>query len=394
MNFFSSWHHHQNTAPHVFVVTDDDDNISTASSSVSSSSTSLVSLDESTACSDDYDTVRAMCQQEKYTYKKYDPLSHHFEYNQSLRNPNFVNDNDIDEICRDKMCEWSYQIVDFCKFHRESVDIAMNYLDRFLLTKFGQAALHDRNTYQLVAMTCLYSAIKIHERQALSPSVVSQLSRGVYSAQQIAETEVTLLHALQWQLHPPTAFSFVRELITALPTDYIPESIKESIFEITQKQTEFAVSDYRFIEIPMSTIAFCSIMNALRCCGNKVSADVICIISTMMASAIGLTDPSCSYVIEIQRMLCTVCPISDFAYTSTLLAHSCDDPLDYSTSTIDMEEVLESKRNRHGDDGNVKIRTKQLRRTSFDTSPRSSTTVATSTALATSNLDTTGHSLV
>jgi hypothetical protein len=327
------------------------------------------------------------------TYTKYDPLRQHIEHNQSIRNPNCVNENDIDEICRDKMCEWSYQIVDFCKFHRESVDIAMNYLDRFLLTKYGEAALHDRNVYQLVAMTCLYSAIKIHERQALSPTVVSQLSRGVYSAQQIADTEVTLLHALQWQLHPPTAFSFVRELIAALPTDYIPDSIKESIFEIAQKQTELAVSDYRFIEIPMSTIAFCSIMNALHCCGNYFSGNVISTISTMMASAIGLRDPSCTYVMEAQRMLCTVCPISDFACTSSLLARTCDDPLDYSTSTIDMEEIVESKRNRHGDDGNVNIRTKQLRRTAFDVSPRSSTTVAT-TAIVTSNIDTTGHSLV
>ena len=392
MNFFSSWHHHQGTTPsipHSEVVTDDDDNTSTASSS-----SSLVSIDGSASCTTDFDTVRAMCQQEMYTYKKCDPLRQCIERNQSHQHPNYSTENDIDEICRDKMCEWSYQIVDFCKFHRESVDIAMNYLDRFLLTRFGQTALHDRNEYQLLAMTCLYSAIKIHERQALSPTVVSQLSRGVYSAQQIAETEVIILHALQWQLHPPTAFSFVRELITALPTQYFPDSIKKSIFDITQKETEFAVSDYRFIEIPMSTIAYCSVMNALHCCGNTLPNDAICDISTLMASAIGLTDPSSSYIIDVERMLSTVCPTCNVLKASSVLTHSSDDLLDYSTSTIDVEEVVELKRYRHCDDGNVKERTKQLRRTStFDISPRSSTNVAAS-AITASTIDTSAHSFV
>ena len=129
-----------------------------------------------------------MCQQEKLAYQKVDPLR-----GAPLHHEGAADDSSshVDEICRFKMCEWSFQIVDFCKFHRESVDIAMNYLDRFLLTKVGQAALQDRNVYQLVAMTCLYSAIKIHERQALSPAVVSQLSRGVYTAEQATFQAIT-----------------------------------------------------------------------------------------------------------------------------------------------------------------------------------------------------------
>jgi hypothetical protein len=328
-----------------------------------------------------------MCQQERLIYKKYDPLRQ-----QGMEH---THENAIDEICRDKMCEWSYQIVDFCKFHRESVDIAMNYLDRFLLTEFGRSALYDRNVYQLVAMTCLYSAIKIHERQALSPTVVSQLSRGVYSAQQIAETEVTILHALQWQLHPPTALSFVRELITALPMEIIPDSIKDSIFEITQKQTELAVSDYRFIETPMSTVAYCSILNALQCCGYRFSTGVVGAIRTVMECAIGLTDPYCSNVMGIQKLLSTVCPIaettSDFPM---ILTQSYETSMEYSTSTLVVEETNESQGEQYRNDTHIQSRTKHQRRTTFDASPRSSATVAvpsTTTAIATSNNNTTGQ---
>ena len=365
MNFLTSWSNHHQVVPPAIEVTDDD--VSTSSSSVSSSS---LSLDGGTTSTADFDTVRAMCQQERIFYKKYDPLRQRIER---------TNESDIDEICRNKMCEWSYQIVDFCKFHRESVDIAMNYLDRFLTTPFGQPALHDRNVYQLVAMTCLYSAIKIHERQALSPAVVSQLSRGVYSAHQIAETEVTILHALQWKLHPPTALSFVRELISVLPIDWMSDLVKESIFGITQKQTELAVSDYRFIETPMSIVAYCSIMNAVQCCGFAFSADIITSIRMMIASAIGLTDPLCSEVMETQILLSTVCPIP----YDKMIAQSFDNPMDYSTSTLDMEEVNESHSEQYRNELNIKSRTKHQRRTMFDVSPRSSATVAVSTTTAT-----------
>ena len=373
MNFFTSWNHTAPPSTGIPPVTDDDeyddDNVSTSSSSVStSSSNASLDFNMASSSSSNFDTVRAMCQQEKLAYQKVDPLR-----GAPLHHEGAADDSSshVDEICRFKMCEWSFQIVDFCKFHRESVDIAMNYLDRFLLTKVGQAALQDRNVYQLVAMTCLYSAIKIHERQALSPAVVSQLSRGVYTAEQVIATEVTLLHALQWKLHPPTAFSFVRELLAALPSHILSEPMTETILEVAQKQTEFAVADYRFIEVPMSTIAYCSIMNALQCRGHCVlSTNDIGTIRTSFASAIGLTDAdSVSPLTELEAILQTVCP----GYCSR------DDPLDYSTSTLDMDEIVESS-HEYRNDCSDRTRTKHPRRTTFDTSPRSSaTTVAVST---------------
>ena len=197
-----------------------------------------------------------MCKQEG-SYKKHDPL--HLQQEELLNDVNKLPLHiDIDEVCRDKMCEWSYQIVDFCKFNRESVDIAMNYLDRFILTTNGVDAIQNRNVYQLAAMTSLYSAIKIHERQALSPKVVSQLSRGLYTEDQIIEMESKILHGLQWKLHPPTAFSFVRELLAAIPDQVFDENQRALILDVSQIQTELAVCDYRFIETPTSLIAFCA----------------------------------------------------------------------------------------------------------------------------------------
>jgi hypothetical protein len=38
----------------------------------------------------------------------------------------------VDDLCRQKMCEWSYRIVDHFSGSRELVAIAQNYVDRFL----------------------------------------------------------------------------------------------------------------------------------------------------------------------------------------------------------------------------------------------------------------------
>ena len=38
----------------------------------------------------------------------------------------------VDDLCRQKMCEWSYRIVDHFNGSRELVAIAQNYVDRFL----------------------------------------------------------------------------------------------------------------------------------------------------------------------------------------------------------------------------------------------------------------------
>eukprot|EP00957_Ditylum_brightwellii_P069304 5261454-Ditylum_brightwellii.AAC.1 len=117
------------------------------------------------------------------------------------------------------MVTWFQQIVDHCGFDRESVLIATSYLDRFLMTKSGVPALHNKNTFQLVAMTCLYIAIKLFEPEVINPAIVSFLSENLYSEKQITEMEMVILSALQWRVQPPTALAFVRHFLALVDMD-------------------------------------------------------------------------------------------------------------------------------------------------------------------------------
>jgi hypothetical protein len=170
----------------------------------------------------------------------------------------------VDALCRTKMAEWCIQVIDFCEFNRETCCIAMNYLDRFLATPQGAEAVQDRKAFQLVSMVCLYTAIKIHEPQAMEPSTVSSLSRGTYCEEEITAMERTILSALGWLMNPPTALSFVYEYMSIMPKGMLSESENTGIMDLAKFQTELAVSDVWFQGTNPSTIALASLTNALN----------------------------------------------------------------------------------------------------------------------------------
>jgi lipoyl(octanoyl) transferase len=94
----------------------------------------------------------------------------------------------INEVWRERICEWSYQVIDHFDFSREVVSISTHYLDRVL------AKTHvNKKLFQLVAMTSLYLAIKIYEPGTLNISSMIELSRGYFSPEQMAEMEMAIL---------------------------------------------------------------------------------------------------------------------------------------------------------------------------------------------------------
>ena len=201
-------------------------------------------------------TVEVMLQQEQ-SYIAADYLHQEMPQALSINRPQSLSLVDLD--CRTKMSEWCYQVVDFCKFNRETVSIAMNFLDRYLSTPAGSSALNDRKVFQLAAMTCLYTAIKTFEPEAMEPKIVAGLSRGTYTEKQVTDMELSILNAIQWRMNPPTPLAFVHHFLALMEID---ES--DAVFELAKFQTELAVNEYSFIGLTPSSIAFAAIANALQ----------------------------------------------------------------------------------------------------------------------------------
>jgi hypothetical protein len=248
-------------------------------------------------------TIEAMHHQEEAAYRVVDYLHHPQDQQQqerSLRLPVFPL-HYADEDCRSKMAAWCYKVVDFCKYERETVEIAMSLLDRYLMSPQGASVLQDRHIFQLAAMTCLYTAVKVHETEAMDLNLMSNLSRKEYSPQQVEEMEASILLAIQWRVNPPTSMAFVRQFLELIiPTKHLDENLRQTAYEITQYQTELAVSEYAFIAVKPSTVAFCALMNSLESMG--MDYQLLGQVADCLSVSIGL-DFGDDLVLSIQNWL-------------------------------------------------------------------------------------------
>lgn len=257
-----------------------------------------MSIFTSQAFDDVAPTIRAMRQQEENGYKCADYL-HQVERLNRVHSKGPLNSADpVDAECRFRMVEWCYQVVDFCKFSRDTVAVAMSYLDRFLVTSEGADVLQDRKMFQLCAMTCLYTAIKTHEPEAMEPQVISGLSRGAYTAKQVEETERRIIGAIQWRMNPPTPLSFVRSLLALMPKDAMDDTARKVAVEFAKYQTELAVEESSFVSVNSSMIAFAAIANALQAVDAQVKYEYL-----ETVSSIAGIDISSSEFVKCQERL-------------------------------------------------------------------------------------------
>ena len=202
------------------------------------------------------DRVAVMCMQEETQYRVHDYLAASVAMRKQASKP-------VDEDCRVRMCEWCYQVVDFCKFRRETVGIGMSYLDRYLCTEEGIDALCNRKTYQLAAMTALYIAIKIHEPLEMETSLLADLSRGCYKENEFVDMEQNILSALHFRVNGPTPLGFVQYIMALIPRAVHP-TVASILMDYARYQIELAVSEQSFVDIRPSVIALASVLNAIE----------------------------------------------------------------------------------------------------------------------------------
>lgn len=162
---------------------------------------------------------------------------------------------------RDKMVDWCCRVIQYCNLDIEIVSIAMNFTDRMCVAQ--PQILSNPCKYQLVAMTALYTAAKIHAPEALDPKLVSNLSRGTYTAEEIESQERMLLASLQWKVNPPTPHSFVRQFFELIqPAMSIHEC--ETALRFSLKQIDsYMCKHFCSSVIRPSVVAYCAFMNAL-----------------------------------------------------------------------------------------------------------------------------------
>ena len=178
-----------------------------------------------------------------------------------------------DALCRTKMIDWAYTVVDSCDFSRSNVFVATSNLDRFLSTPAGYKALRDRREFQLLCMTSVYSAIKINEVETLTPQGMAHNSRGDYTAEEIEAAELNMFTTLNWHVNPPSTSVFVEQYVDLLRL-ILQEQCSDVAFqdhqELTKRiidnaslQVDLACREIAFVGRFASKIALAAVLNAM-----------------------------------------------------------------------------------------------------------------------------------
>lgn len=197
------------------------------------------------------DVLDAMRGNEAGTYKCKDYLGQ----NRAI----LVNEK-VDESWRQRMAEWMYGVVDHCNFRRDIVYVAMTYLDLCLSKDCD--IVNSKQSFQLGAITCLYLAMKIYDTTFVKLESLVKLGRGLFSEEDVLQTELLILSKLEWRVHPPTPMCFLRHYTRLIPAT-VSSSTAFMITEVSRFIAEISVCLYKFVKQPPSMIAYASFCIAM-----------------------------------------------------------------------------------------------------------------------------------
>mmetsp|Transcript_26878 Transcript_26878/g.58300 ORF Transcript_26878/g.58300 Transcript_26878/m.58300 type:complete len:472 (+) Transcript_26878:173-1588(+) len=181
---------------------------------------------------------------------------------------------------REQICEWCYSVVDHFDLSRETVAISLSLFDRYLAT-LGNKCTGDLAL--LASLTTTHIAIKILETRKIRLTTLCKLSRGLFGPKEIEDMEWTILTALEFQIHPPTASAFVSHMVDLLPPFVLLKNgssvhvgsnrhaafssssmLRREVIDYSRYLAELAVCDLFFVEFYPSTVAYAAVLNVLE----------------------------------------------------------------------------------------------------------------------------------
>jgi hypothetical protein len=199
-------------------------------------------------------TIQAMMNQEESGYVVRDYL-HNLPTNTPTGQP-------VDAEARSIIAGWCVKIMTVCQYEKETAAVAISHLDRFVASQDGYGILLDRSLFQLAALASVYSAVKIREPQTLGPQLVSQLSNGERSTEEIEKMELRLLQAVQWRVNPPTAMAFVQCHLDLIPQEELDPLSRQALVDLAQYQVDMSLLNYAFVTKKASLVGLAALLNA------------------------------------------------------------------------------------------------------------------------------------
>ncbi|KAJ2711513.1 G1/S-specific cyclin-E1 [Coemansia spiralis] len=104
------------------------------------------------------------------------------------------------------LVDWLMEVAADYRMHRQTLHLAVQFLDRFL----ANTALQVRpSMLQCYGTACLSLAMKAEEQRAPSLTELTDFSKDAFSRDQLKQAEIDVLVALRWHLAVPTVYEFL-----------------------------------------------------------------------------------------------------------------------------------------------------------------------------------------
>lgn len=157
---------------------------------------------------------------------------------------------------------------------------------------------------------------------------------------------------LRWQLHPPTTYSFTKQLLYMLPFHNTSPSVRHDILELSRFLNELSVIDYFFVPQQASHVAVASLANAIEDLSSTVSEETqknfVAMVSTL---GFDLTTPS---IVLCRNRLRLVYSQGGYANNTTSEERPDDTPspvcVSQGTTVVYQDALLHNQVSPHSDE--------------------------------------------
>jgi hypothetical protein len=161
-------------------------------------------------------------------------------------------------VWRSKVASWLLEFEEEFDITQDTIAAAVNYMDRYL----SQVST-KRSLLQLLAISAILVASKLHEAFPLRVSELRELADGTYQESDIKLMELELLRVIQWQLHPVTPQAVMSHLVL-----FVEDAATCcSVFEDAVTFLDVALPEYEFLTFHPSAQAAASILCAFETSG-------------------------------------------------------------------------------------------------------------------------------
>ncbi len=144
---------------------------------------------------------------------------------------------------------------------RDTVSIAMNYLDRYTCCREQSAVV-----VQIAASASLFVAAKVEENDRLQVKALENACVGAFKVEQFLAMEKDLLKVLQWKLRPLTPYDVVGPFLALLDWSHRQSSMEVDLNQLTREidvLLDLSHFDHQTVRFPSVTKVVAGLVLAL-----------------------------------------------------------------------------------------------------------------------------------